>query len=51
MVGVIGEKEPVISQHYYAGDIEERTAFPDRRNNLRNKQLSKLNELLKEEKE
>jgi hypothetical protein len=39
---IIGPDEPVAKQHYYAGDIEERTAFPDRRNRLRNEQRKRL---------
>jgi len=44
---VIGEDETVISQHYMAGNIEERTAFPDRRNRLRAEQRNRKKELLK----
>ena len=44
---VIGEDETVISQHYMAGNIEERTTFPDRRNRLRAKQRKYLKEALK----
>ena len=44
---VIGKDETVISQHYMAGNIEERTAFPDRRNRLRAKQRKSLKEALK----